>query len=146
MMPVVSEHASLPVPGLVLPEPQTDTQRAISTVCREVEQTLIEKNRAYGNSAIDPVRIFSSADSREQLLVRIDDKLSRIARGGEMGEDVVLDLIGYLVLLRVHDRTAGVTHDAEYEAEKADMLGRLQPHAIDVEQVRPGRGPRRSED
>ena len=69
----------------------------------EIGDILVEKNRAYGDSALNPVRVFSRADSREQLLVRLDDKLSRIARGGELGEDVVLDLIGYLVLLRVHD-------------------------------------------
>jgi len=33
--------------------------------------------------------------------VRLDDKLGRIARGKKAGEDVTLDLIGYLVLLRV---------------------------------------------
>ena len=40
----------------------------------------------------------------EQIRVRIDDKLSRLARGQAAGEDVVLDLIGYLVLLRVAER------------------------------------------
>ena len=37
----------------------------------------------------------------EQLLVRMDDKLSRIVRGKEEGEDVVLDLIGYAVLYAI---------------------------------------------
>jgi hypothetical protein len=46
--------------------------------------------------------VFSRADAQEQLLVRIDDKLSRIARGHEFeNDDTVLDLIGYLILLRV---------------------------------------------
>lgn len=31
----------------------------------------------------------------------ICDKLSRIARGKAMGEDVISDLIGYLVLLKI---------------------------------------------
>jgi hypothetical protein len=31
--------------------------------------------------------------------VRIDDKLSRIARGQAAGEDVILDLAGYLAIL-----------------------------------------------
>jgi len=60
---------------------------------------LVEKNAAYGNSALDPVRIFSKADAIEGLNQRIDDKLSRIARGSEYpGEDTIRDLIGYLVL------------------------------------------------
>jgi len=38
----------------------------------------------------------------EQINVRIDDKLSRIARGRDYaGDDTELDLIGYLVLRRV---------------------------------------------
>lgn len=80
------------------------TAEQIIQTCDEIRDILVAKNAAYGDSAINPVRIFSQADTREQLLVRIDDKLSRIARGGEVGEDVVLDLIGYLVLLRVADR------------------------------------------
>ena len=72
--------------------------------CLEIATMLIEKNRAYGNSALAPVRIFSRASSEEQLLVRIDDKLSRLARGSAAGEDVVADLIGYLVLLRIARR------------------------------------------
>lgn len=80
------------------------TADQIIQTCDEIRDILVAKNQAYGDSAINPVRIFSQADTREQLLVRIDDKLSRIARGGEVGEDVVLDLIGYLVLLRVANR------------------------------------------
>ena len=65
---------------------------------------LIDKNRKYGNSALDPVRIFSKAGTREQLLVRIDDKLSRWSTAADEDEDVLKDLIGYLILLRVFDR------------------------------------------
>ena len=63
---------------------------------------LIEKNIAYGNSASNPVRIFSKTDKLEQIRVRIDDKLSRIARGHEYpGDDTINDLIGYLVLYQI---------------------------------------------
>jgi hypothetical protein len=81
---------------------QPEVATAIAQVCDDVKRVLLEKNRAYGNSALDPVRIFSKADPVEQLNVRIDDKLSRIARGSEYaGDDTELDLIGYLVLRRV---------------------------------------------
>ena len=72
----------------------------ISAECREIERILLAKNAAYGNSALQPLRIFSKADAVEQIRVRLDDKLSRIARGQAAGEDVTLDLIGYLILLR----------------------------------------------
>ena len=72
--------------------------------CDEIARMLQEKNAAYGNSALNPVRIMSKADPIEQLKVRIDDKLSRLARGADCGEDVELDLIGYLILLRIARR------------------------------------------
>jgi len=50
------------------------------------------------------VRIFSKATPEEGLRIRIDDKLSRIARGDAAGEDTILDLAGYLILLRVLHR------------------------------------------
>lgn len=82
----------------------TEVQRAIVEECDALKTMLLEKNTAYGNSALDPVRIFSSASTEEQIRVRIDDKLSRLARGSNAGEDPELDLSGYLVLLRVHRR------------------------------------------
>ena len=84
---------------------ENEAQAAIARVCDEVKRILLEKNAAYGNSALDPLRIFSKADPAEQLNVRIDDKLSRVARGSEYaGDDTELDLIGYLVLRRVARR------------------------------------------
>lgn len=67
----------------------------------EVAELLISKNVAYGNSALNPIRVFAKGlDTQAQLLVRIDDKINRIANGSEfIGDDTVLDLAGYLVLL-----------------------------------------------
>ena len=79
-----------------------ETQQKISDICDNIKTLLLAKNKAYGNSAIEPVRIFSKASPEEQILVRLDDKLSRIAKGSEFpGEDVIDDTIGYLVLLKV---------------------------------------------
>lgn len=72
-------------------------------VCLRIWAMLDEKNRAYGNSALDPVRVFSKAPLGEQIRVRLDDKISRLARGQAAGEDVVQDLMGYLVLLKVSE-------------------------------------------
>jgi hypothetical protein len=86
-----------------------ETQSYIREVCDEIRDFLIEKNEQYGDSAINPVRIFSRANPDEQLLIRIDDKLSRLARGDdrlESDEDVLDDLIGYLILYKVTRRRA----------------------------------------
>ncbi len=81
----------------------TLSQMHIATVCDEVKQLLLEKNHKYGDSALNPIRILSKSSPVEQILVRIDDKLNRIKQGNLLqdDEDVVLDLIGYFVLLKV---------------------------------------------
>jgi hypothetical protein len=81
-------------------------QGLIEEECDSVKNLLIQKNKEYGNSAIDPKRIFSRSSPVEQIKVRIDDKLSRLATKGdkEIKEDTVADLIGYLVLLKVANR------------------------------------------
>jgi hypothetical protein len=80
----------------------TSTQHTIANVCNNIKDMLIEKNKSYGDSALDPIRIFSKANSDEQIKIRIDDKLSRISRGSEFyGDNDLDDLIGYLILLKV---------------------------------------------
>lgn len=82
--------------------PINQTEKAILDECNRVADLLIKKNRAYGNSALEPVRIFSSSDAVEQLKVRIDDKLSRFVRGNDtFKENDLDDLMGYLVLLSI---------------------------------------------
>ena len=81
-----------------------DTQTHISIICDEVKDLLLEKNKKYGDSALNPTRIFSKANAVEQLLVRIDDKLNRVSKGAGLlanDEDVIMDLMGYLVLLKI---------------------------------------------
>jgi hypothetical protein len=79
-----------------------ETEDSIERVVSEITKMLIAKNRAYGDSALEPVRVFSKAENIEQLYVRIDDKLSRVKRGHEYpGDDTISDLIGYLVLLLI---------------------------------------------
>lgn len=73
----------------------------LDIVLTKVRELLVTKNAAYGDSALNPVRVFSKADPAEQIRVRIDDKLSRLSRGAAAGEDVLKDLLGYLVLLEI---------------------------------------------
>lgn len=80
----------------------SQSQSDIATVCNQVRDLLLEKNRKYGDSALQPVRIFSKANPMEQIKVRLDDKLSRLRSTQEdEDEDVITDLIGYLILFKV---------------------------------------------
>lgn len=82
--------------------PRNTVEMAIQDECNRVTALLIEKNRSYGNSALNPVRIFSRSDTTEQLKVRIDDKLSRFMNGDDtFKENDLDDLMGYLVLLSI---------------------------------------------
>lgn len=77
-------------------------EQNVNRILEEIGRMLITKNRAYGNSALNPVNVFSKADRTEQIRVRIDDKLNRIRNGHEYpGDDTVNDLIGYLVLYKM---------------------------------------------
>ena len=75
----------------------------IEAACDEIKALLIAKNKSYGNSFAEPANVFAKGLTPEQqLFVRIDDKINRIAKGAEYAdEDTVLDLVGYLILLRV---------------------------------------------
>tara|TARA_B100000900_G_scaffold225827_1_gene191674 strand:+ start:5291 stop:5668 length:378 start_codon:yes stop_codon:yes gene_type:complete len=82
----------------------TESESKIECICDEIKELLISKNRKYGNSALEPCRVFSKSSAVEQLLVRIDDKLNRVMQGAgllDKDEDVINDLIGYLVLLKI---------------------------------------------
>lgn len=85
----------------------TNSQDLIRLVCDEIKHFLIDKNKAYGDSAINPIRIFAKSDAIEQINVRIDDKINRFLQGNKYpGDDDELDLIGYLILKRVAIKAA----------------------------------------
>ena len=74
----------------------------VETILDELKELLVAKNNKYGNSALEPVRVFSKASPKEQILVRLDDKLSRLrTQHITEDEDVITDLMGYLVLLKM---------------------------------------------
>ena len=76
--------------------------KEISKSCDDIKLLLLNKNVAYGNSALSPIRIFSKAENNEQLYVRIDDKLNRLKNNQSYpGDNDVDDLIGYLILLKI---------------------------------------------
>lgn len=82
--------------------PEETFAKSVRGISDEISAMLIAKNRSYGDAALNPVRVFSKASAKEQILVRIDDKLSRLQRGSEyQGDDTVRDLIGYLFLLLI---------------------------------------------
>lgn len=93
--------------AIPMPAARRGVALEIEEICNEIKEFLIAKNEQYGNSALDPVRIFSQAGTEEQLRVRIDDKISRLVRGNdniEADSDIVDDLIGYFIMWKVLHR------------------------------------------
>ncbi len=80
-----------------------DAQRQIAEKVVEIGAMLLAKNKAYGNSALEPVSVFArDVSTMQRLGVRLDDKVSRLQRGHEYAdEDTLLDIVGYLVLMLI---------------------------------------------
>jgi len=77
-------------------------EAGVTKVLENIKEILLQKNRKYGGSVLNPSRIFAKSDAVEQIKVRIDDKLKRIQnRQDDEDEDVETDLLWYLVLLKI---------------------------------------------
>lgn len=86
----------------------TPTQRKIREVIEAMKDLLLYKNQKYGDSAINPKKIFYKGDSTNSILIRLDDKLGRVMSNTEEKPRVndVCDIIGYCTLLLI---SMGVT-------------------------------------
>ena len=84
---------------------------------KNIADLLKFKNKAYGNSALEPANIFSQANAIDSLSARIDDKLMRIKNKGiyDATEDTVKDLIGYLLLLlmAIEERESEIKNESK---------------------------------
>tara|TARA_R100001509_G_scaffold116182_1_gene71057 strand:+ start:135 stop:500 length:366 start_codon:yes stop_codon:yes gene_type:complete len=116
-----------------------NTRNKIKSKCKSLEDLLLTKNAKYGNSALEPLNVFSEANAVAGIKMRIDDKLKRIKNAGlvDATEDTLQDLAGYLILLMIakdneshniqerirqesstpHSSTASVGEDTEWEIE-----------------------------
>lgn len=80
----------------------------INKVISDLGQFLLEKNKRYGNSVMEPLGIFSkhisanAPQSYNAVLARLDDKLNRIKNSNELRANDIVDLWGYLVFLIMH--------------------------------------------
>jgi len=80
-----------------------NTRDKIKSKCKQLEQLLLQKNAKYGNSALEPLNVFSKANAVTGIKTRIDDKLKRIKNAGLVDdtEDTLQDLAGYIILLMI---------------------------------------------
>lgn len=89
---------------------ETPTQQKIRSIMDAMKDLILYKNQKYGDSAINPKKIFYKGDSTNSILIRLDDKLGRVMSNTEEKPRVndVADIIGYCTLLLI---SMGVTAD-----------------------------------
>ena len=84
------------------------TDYLIKQVSEQLTKLLLEKNKAYGDSATQGEAMFATEENKQKLTAkqfgiccRIDDKLYRIKNKGiyDKTEDSIWDLAGYFILL-----------------------------------------------
>ena len=85
-----------------------DTQEEIKKITDSMKKLLQEKNKRYGNSALEPLDLFNKVINNpledtavKGILIRISDKLNRIKNSEELRKNDISDIIGYFMLLCV---------------------------------------------
>lgn len=76
------------------------TSYKIKQVTESLNELLQEKNRRYGNSALEPLEDIKYT-AEDGIKIRLADKLKRIINSDELRKNDVSDCLGYLVLLCV---------------------------------------------
>ena len=84
------------------------TKERIAEILEAMKDLLLYKNQKYGDSAINPKKIFYKGDSTNSILIRLDDKLGRIISNAEEKPRIndIADILGYCTLLLI---SMGVT-------------------------------------
>ena len=74
----------------------------LDTLLTNFSKYLKTKNERYGNSALEPIGVFSEGNPNILLLVRIDDKLSKIKNSTDIKKNDVVELVGFLILFMLY--------------------------------------------
>lgn len=71
---------------------------SIEQITSSLSHLLQEKNKRYGNSALEPLEGIKYTPE-DGIKIRLTDKLKRIINSDELRKNDVADVVGYLVLL-----------------------------------------------
>lgn len=91
----------------------SESQKKIAEIVDATKDLLLYKNEKYGDSALHPINIFCHhlpyvTSDIAPILVRLDDKLSRIKNAQTLRVNDISDIMGYCTLLLV---STGVTKE-----------------------------------
>ena len=99
------------------------TQQKIHEIMEAMKDLLLYKNQKYGDSAINPKKIFYKGDSTNSILIRLDDKIGRVKSNTEDKPRVndVCDIIGYCTLLLISMNVKA--EDIEIKNSQCEFMG-----------------------
>lgn len=80
---------------------ESNSQIKIIEITTAIQKLLLEKNKRYGDAALNPSNVFSKESNVNSICIRIDDKINRVKESKEIRTNDVTDLIGYLTLLLI---------------------------------------------
>lgn len=84
----------------------SESQESIADIMDATKDLLLYKNRMYGDSALNPLGIFTKhiktvPVNTASILVRLDDKLGRVKNAPALRVNDISDIMGYCTLLLV---------------------------------------------
>lgn len=93
-------------------------------------KVLSEKNKRYGNAALEPINVFYKGDASNSILIRLDDKLQRIINHcaetsnsmslPEFRKNDMFDLLGYCILLSISKNFSYAIAEKDPHASSSD--------------------------
>lgn len=73
----------------------------LEQITSSLKELLIEKNKRYGNSALEPLEGIKYSPE-DGIKIRLADKVKRIINSDELRKNDVADVLGYIILLCVY--------------------------------------------
>lgn len=99
-----------------------------NSVLNSVSEVLIEKNRKYGNAALEPIGLFYKGDSTTSITIRIDDKISRVRNAEELRKNDMFDLLGYSLLLGISQNYWNIPEEYEFEEKVHYIIDQMSEY------------------
>lgn len=99
-----------------------------NSVLNSVSEVLIEKNRKYGNAALEPIGLFYKGDSAASIAIRIDDKISRVRNAEELRKNDMFDLLGYGLLLGISQNYWDIPEGYEFEEKVRYIIDQMREY------------------
>lgn len=93
-----------------------------------ISGVLIEKNRKYGNAALEPLGLFYKGDNITSITIRIDDKISRIKNSEVLRKNDMFDLLGYSILLGISKNYWNIPEEYKFEEKVHYIIDQIREY------------------